>query len=276
MYKKIPPGPGSTHGLPRWESVRPESSLEKAHEFIAHYANTGTSTELADVLTLGGIAAHNLKRRFRRTIHNLRMGGEEIQIPMEFMETPPFPDHSYLHWLDSQAEALQLPQYFKFATPVGEDNGELFLSEYFLQQQQQNEQKETHPGTSLCICESCLKYFSNKPQHAAIQEAQETKHTVATTATTKSTKMSKKILQPLQATTTKQCNKTLTFLNPSLPMPPRTPPTGLLLPPVGHCFPVAPFFCSHRLEYYKRIFAGEQTSWLPSLLSNAAVNLVVN
>ena len=39
-YQKAPPRPNSTHGLSSWLSIRPESFLEKFHEFLAHFGNT--------------------------------------------------------------------------------------------------------------------------------------------------------------------------------------------------------------------------------------------
>ena len=40
MYTRVPAGPRSPHGLPTWSSDRAESKLEKAHEYLAHCANT--------------------------------------------------------------------------------------------------------------------------------------------------------------------------------------------------------------------------------------------
>jgi hypothetical protein len=48
MYQKIPPGKRSPHQLPKWQSNRPESGLEKFHELLAHMANTGSEKGLAD------------------------------------------------------------------------------------------------------------------------------------------------------------------------------------------------------------------------------------
>ena len=60
MYKEIPPGPKLTHGLSKFESKHPEPALEKFHEFLTHLANGGCTPDLADILTLGGMAEHNL------------------------------------------------------------------------------------------------------------------------------------------------------------------------------------------------------------------------
>ena len=51
------------HQLPKWQSNRPESGLEKFTEFLAHLANTGSGKELADSLSVGGTADHNVKAR---------------------------------------------------------------------------------------------------------------------------------------------------------------------------------------------------------------------
>ena len=258
MYRKIPPGPGSTHGLPKWESVCPELSPEKAHEFIAHYANTGTSTGLADALTLGGIAAHNLKRRFHQYVANLRNEGGDVPVPQEFINIPPFQDHLYLHWLEAQAEALHHPKRFFFLSPIQEDNGELFLLKYFLKQEQQNKNNKTHPGTSLCICESCLKYFSNKPQHASQEKAQGSRTTNKTTTRKRPPSRTLLILQQPQAITAHTLNNPHTSLHQPHPHPPYPVPPGWLLTGEGFCFPTTPFFCSHRLKYLHRKNSGER------------------
>ena len=63
LYTEIPAGKASSHGLSKWQSKRPELALEKGHESLAHYANGGCAPEFADILTLGGMAAHNVQRQ---------------------------------------------------------------------------------------------------------------------------------------------------------------------------------------------------------------------
>ena len=65
MYREVPPGPKTTHGLSKWLSDRPEAALEKYHEYLAHLANTGSNPDLADPLTLGGTAEFNVKQRWK-------------------------------------------------------------------------------------------------------------------------------------------------------------------------------------------------------------------
>ena len=63
MYIEIPAGKASSHGLSKWQSNHPKLALEKGHESLAHYANGWCAPEFGDVLTLGGMAAHNVRRR---------------------------------------------------------------------------------------------------------------------------------------------------------------------------------------------------------------------
>jgi hypothetical protein len=64
MYSEIPAGKASSQGLSKWQSKHPESALEKGHELLAHYANRRCAPEFRDILTLGGMAAHNVRRRW--------------------------------------------------------------------------------------------------------------------------------------------------------------------------------------------------------------------
>ena len=50
IYIKVKAPEGSKHGLSKWLSNCPESSLEKFHESLAHFANTGSVQKLADAL----------------------------------------------------------------------------------------------------------------------------------------------------------------------------------------------------------------------------------
>ncbi len=69
MCRKTPAGKRSSHQLPKWQSNRPESGLEKFHEHLAHLANTGSGKELADALTPGGTADCNVKARWRERVN---------------------------------------------------------------------------------------------------------------------------------------------------------------------------------------------------------------
>ena len=60
MYFVIPPNPNSTNGLNEYLSRRGESSLESFHLLLAHFANCGMRSSLADNLNLTGTARYNL------------------------------------------------------------------------------------------------------------------------------------------------------------------------------------------------------------------------
>ena len=122
MYIEIPAGKASSHGLSKWQSKHPESALEKGHESLAHYANGRCAPEFGDILTLGGMAAHNVRRRWICKLNDLKLKGKEVSIPVEYQDQPPFWDHSYLHYLNECAKDHNLPPLFPNTTPVNEDN----------------------------------------------------------------------------------------------------------------------------------------------------------
>jgi hypothetical protein len=80
LYRKIPAGTKSTHQLPKWLSNRPESGLEKFHEFLAHLANTGSGNKLADALTFGGTCDHNVKARWKEKVNEQKLLGVDIDV----------------------------------------------------------------------------------------------------------------------------------------------------------------------------------------------------
>jgi hypothetical protein len=54
MHQEMLPGKRSTHGLSKWRCDRPEWPLEKFHELLAHFGNSGMNLELSDILEVGG------------------------------------------------------------------------------------------------------------------------------------------------------------------------------------------------------------------------------
>jgi hypothetical protein len=153
MYQRIPPGPRSTHGLSKWKCDRPESPLEKFHELMAHFGNTGMEKELADTLTLGGTTEYNVKQRWKATI---RLDGAVAnKIPSSFVDLPQFYDHSLLLYLNDAAFKCGLPPIFCDIHPIRENNGEVFLSKYFDAQIGRNNSVKQDPKTKLCLCPTC-------------------------------------------------------------------------------------------------------------------------
>jgi hypothetical protein len=114
-YKRIDPGPGSRHKLPKWKSKRPKSSLEQVHRFLAHFGNRGMNKRLADTITLGGAAEYNLKQRRKH-------GTKPVGIPSGFANKQRFYDHSFLQFLNELAKGLGLPLVFVDAHKIDVDN----------------------------------------------------------------------------------------------------------------------------------------------------------
>jgi hypothetical protein len=106
VYRKIPPGPRSKHGLTTYLSLRPESKLEKNHDDYKHYANTGMRAELADILTLQGMVEKNVVIRWRLALEETMAEEEEFfkYLPAHLRETPPHLNHSLLAYLNEQAK----------------------------------------------------------------------------------------------------------------------------------------------------------------------------
>ena len=163
MYKKIPAGKRSTHQLPKWLSNRPESGLEKFHEFLAHLANTGSGSVLADALTLGGTANHNVKARWKEQVNKQKLLGQDIHGTQEYAEEPEFYDHSYLDLLNRRGISLGWGKMFDFVVTPREDNGEVFLSKYFEQQEKRNSAVGRDKTTKLYNCLHCQLYSPSKP-----------------------------------------------------------------------------------------------------------------
>ncbi|KAG7337271.1 hypothetical protein IV203_006809 [Nitzschia inconspicua] len=158
MNLEIPAPSNSPHGIPKWISRRPESHLEKFHEFLAHVANSGTGRNLADILTLGGVSEFNVAARHKSRILQRKIEGQERTIPTHFEDIPPYFDHSLLIEINRQAAALKLKRPFENTTECKPNNGELFLSSYFEEQQARNISRLSDKDTGICRCDSCKTF----------------------------------------------------------------------------------------------------------------------
>jgi hypothetical protein len=165
MYQEILPGKRSTHGLSKWRCDRPESPLEKFHELLAHFGNSGMNPELADTLTLGGTTEFNVKMRYKYGQNNKRLAGESIDIPGDFSDLPRFFDHSLLHFLNELAQSKGLPTIFDDVHLISANNGEVFLSKYFKEQMVRNATVSQHTKTAMCLCPTCTTYM---PKNALV------------------------------------------------------------------------------------------------------------
>lgn len=265
VYRKIPAGKKSKHQLPKWLSNRPESGLEKFHQFLAHMANTGSGRELADALTFAGTGDHNIKARWREHVNKAKLEGREIPGTVELEGEPPFWDHSYLYLLNRRAESLGLQPIFDFVTPPSDDNGEVFLSEYFEQQKRQNETVGCDKGTKFCNCRICREYSpivsevsseisKNEPNvenpniFERIQNS-ENIHSVAPTVPPNSIPMPQ--LPTVAPTRGLQQNPTLGWAMPFKP-----------------CFNWPPFYCIPKKQYYDNKLRGHGRAGRPPKCEN--------
>ena len=160
MYQELPPGPRSTHGLSKWRCDRPESCLEKFHEMLAHYGNSGMNKGLADDLTLGGTTEFNCRMRWKATINKRKLAGEIVDIPLDFVDLPRYYDHSFLHHLNQRAKNCGLASIFYDLHMVGENNGEVYLSKYYEEQMVRNKTVGQDKKTAMCQCPTCIQYMA--------------------------------------------------------------------------------------------------------------------
>jgi len=159
MYRVIPPGPNSTHGLNEYLSRRGESSLESFHLMLAHFGNCGMRTSLADNLNLTGTARHNLAIRHKilLTTENTDRVRRSKKMPAAFEDTVSFFNHTELQHINQMALAVGLSQSdlpFQNVEPLPKDNGERFFSEYLTWMRRT---KPTFDAQDRCLCSSCYK-----------------------------------------------------------------------------------------------------------------------
>ena len=71
-------------------------------------------------------------------------------------DTPPYHDHSYLECLNNRASKLGLGPIFSFVTAIHENNGEKFVSDYLEQQEKRNDELGVvDKASKLCKCDEC-------------------------------------------------------------------------------------------------------------------------
>jgi hypothetical protein len=255
MYIEIPAGKTSSHGLSKWQSKHPESALEKGHESLAHYANGRCAPEFGDILTLGGMAAHNVRRRWICKVNELKLKGEEVNIPVEYQDQPPFWDHSYLGYLNERAKDHSLPPLFPNTTHINEDNGIKFLSEYFLAQKERNRKYPTDLRTKMCTCPRCTAYLNDATRNEATNVQNNKNPAVAREQPTTTTRI------PNSAPLTITLPPTLLVrpvLGPTLSSTMYSnPPSGWLALPRDCCMPIWPFYCEQYQQYLNQKVRGK-------------------
>jgi hypothetical protein len=259
IYSKIPPPRKAGHDLPTWQSMRPESSLEKAHEAMAHFGNTAMRPEMADTLLLAGVANMNVKNRWTYHVNQKRLSGTEPDSPLHFAFQPPFWDHSFCNKLNEGFAALNLQQPFQFVTPIRENNGEVFASKYFKEQEVRNKECGQDKKTHLCLCSECLPH--------AIRQQELVQPPPPPTQTSPPTRPTE-VPQPRtpQPTPTTPTTQPLVGAQRTQMWPPWQPPqveTFLLPHMQDTCFPYFPFFCLRKQQYLKKKAMGDRIMGKP-------------
>jgi hypothetical protein len=90
VFIETPARKASSHGLFKWQSKHPELALEKGHNSLAHYSKGRCALEFGDILILGGMAAHNVRRCCICKLNELKVEGKEVSIPVEYQDQLPF------------------------------------------------------------------------------------------------------------------------------------------------------------------------------------------
>jgi hypothetical protein len=166
-YRAEPPSSRSAHGLTKWVSNRPESSLEKFHELLANYANTGCREDLAEALLLRGTAEYNVGQRWKYQNHQKRYNGATPNHPKYLDKTPILLNHANLHWLNTQAREKGFSQPFNDVKTPSDNNGERFLSSYLHDQVERREKQGEIHNMAGCYCIECEE---NLPGPADVPE----------------------------------------------------------------------------------------------------------
>ena len=154
MYYVIPPNPNSPHQLNEYISRRGESSLESFHGLLAHFANCGMRSSLADNLNLTGTARYNLGIRMKLRIASIASLEVRSKMPGAWETVLPYFNHSELNWVNSLAVECGIEDKLPFpcAEQLGKDTGERFFSEYM---EWIDSVKPRVDENDMCLCVSC-------------------------------------------------------------------------------------------------------------------------
>lgn len=163
MYRSIKPSSRSKHGLELQNSNRGESRLESFHGSSAHMANTSMRPSLSDSLTIEGTADFNTDIRERIKYEQMEPAEKEL-IPAWLHGQPFFYNDADMETLNGKAAYVGAPPPYSDVRPVPKkNNGEVFLSQYLLQQQWRNENMMPHPENDRCQCKLCANNIDLLP-----------------------------------------------------------------------------------------------------------------
>ncbi len=201
MYREIKPNQNSTHKLSIWISQRGESTLESFHNMLAHFANTGMSKCLADVLNLCGTARFNMKIRLK--IRIAESNARNSNMPSHWETVVSYFNHCELKHINALAVELGLEPPFDYVEDLPDDTHERFFSEYLdILKEIRHKFPIQQQDTRCCICDRC----SNDPEQerpnptaTAVAHPMETQQQ-PNSATTANSSDQPQLSQPTQAT----------------------------------------------------------------------------
>jgi hypothetical protein len=154
IYTKVDAPPRAKHGLPIYLSNRGESRLENINGQQAQMANTNMRESLSDILTLGGCARYNVRVREKLWFNKLPPA-KKANFPAWRRGVPAFYNHSNKRIINEKAARVGAGHLFHHVRPLPRDNDEVFLSEYFHQQELRNSSIAPHRENDRCQCPSC-------------------------------------------------------------------------------------------------------------------------
>lgn len=122
---------------------------------MGHCANTGMNHLMAHVITMQGICEMNLRKREAHRFATMS-ADERACVHTAFQCRPFYYDESRLCIINSKSVRAGMPPPYPYAVPLGVDNGERFLWEYFEQQLAREKTGVAPSGVNeRCRCAMC-------------------------------------------------------------------------------------------------------------------------
>lgn len=169
MFRRKKPGKRAKIQLPTWETKRPESLLEMFHGLMRHFANTSQNPELADALTLRGVAEYNLQRERKIQLIEQQQNKSDddpiyASVPGYLKDQPMFYNLAmvnHVNEMGSRGKEAPFPQY----NALEPNTGEVFMSDYFKEQCERRKLGLVQDG--LCRCPACQPNETNTDAFSA-------------------------------------------------------------------------------------------------------------
>ena len=256
IYSPVAPKRDSSHNLTIWKTNRPESALEKFHEQLAHYGNGAMRKEYADALIYRGTAEYNIVCRHKQQNNQRLLDGVPLATPKWQQNVPTFWDHSILHFINQLARSKGFLEPFKNCETPKANNGEVFLSDYCIEQTVRNNNNagiRTNDDNQLCVCTDCTidTVTPLLQKQAALPVLEETQR--------KQMLPSERQHHHLSVTPRSQTTKAYT--QPMITLPPVFVKTATV--DKFYCMPFPPYRCQEYTRYLHRKHQGEKVLGRP-------------